>query len=186
MDYPKEGSTSLYDYSDKSVQHAGYAAVAYAIVSLFSGLLAFLQYFLYYRPGTGDFQGHEFLSQQYLQHTPLVTAAAVAFSVIIAVFSGGLAFLIFWRSRFAVVAMLIFVVLFQLYTWSIGHSFAGTFVSIVVAGFCCAAREKYFSTTQRVRSKPRRSNHPIKPMAPLRNNFSVLTTTPCRGLSPSR
>jgi hypothetical protein len=30
MDYRPEDSKSLYDYSDKSVQHAGYAAAAYA------------------------------------------------------------------------------------------------------------------------------------------------------------
>lgn len=144
MDYPKEGSTSLYDYSDKSVQHAGYAAVAYAIVSLFSGLLAFLQYFLYHRPGTGGYQGHEFLSQQYLQHTPLDTAVAVGFSVIIAAISGVFAFFIFRRSRFAVVAMLVFVVLFQLYTWYVAHSSAGTLVSIIVVGFLLRGARRIF------------------------------------------
>src|ERR1700730_16449056 len=51
MDYPKEHSKSLYDYSDKSIQHAGYAAIAYAAISLFSGVLAWVQYFLYHRPG---------------------------------------------------------------------------------------------------------------------------------------
>lgn len=30
------------------------------------------------------------------------------------------------------------------------------------------------------------SNQPMKPTAPLRENFSVLATTPCRGLSLSR
>src|SRR5205807_3424066 len=30
------------------------------------------------------------------------------------------------------------------------------------------------------------SNQSMKPTAPLRNNFSVFATTPCRGLSPSR
>jgi hypothetical protein len=30
------------------------------------------------------------------------------------------------------------------------------------------------------------SNQPMKPTAPLRNNFSVFATTPCRGLSLSR
>ena len=53
MDYPKENSRSLYDYSDKSAQHAGYAAIAYAVVNLFTGLLAWIQYFVYHRPGTG-------------------------------------------------------------------------------------------------------------------------------------
>ena len=53
MDYPKEGSKSLYDYSDTSVQHAGYAAIAYAGVSLFGAVLSLIQHFIYHRPGTG-------------------------------------------------------------------------------------------------------------------------------------
>src|SRR5438270_7277876 len=124
MDYPKEHSKSVYDYSDKSVQHAGYAAIAYAVISLFTGLLAWIQYFLYHRPGTGGFQGHDFLSQQYLQHTPLITAVAVVFSVIIAAVSGFLAFGIFRRSRFAIIAMLVFVIILQLYTWFVAYSVA--------------------------------------------------------------
>jgi hypothetical protein len=32
----------------------------------------------------------------------------------------------------------------------------------------------------------RTPNQSMKPTAPLRNNFSVFATTPCRGLSPSR
>jgi hypothetical protein len=59
MDYPKEGSTSVYDYSDKTIAHAGYAAIAFALVSVFTGALACIRYFLYHRPGTGGFQGHE-------------------------------------------------------------------------------------------------------------------------------
>ena len=144
MDYPKEGSTSLYDYSDKSISHAGYAATAYAVISLFSGLLEWVQYFLYHRPGTGGFLGHEFLSQQYLQHTPLITAVAIAFSVIIAAISGALAFFIFRRNRFAVIAMLAFVVVFQLYTWFVAHSPAGTLVSIIVVGFLLRGARRIF------------------------------------------
>ena len=85
-------TTSIYDYSDKSVQHAGYAAIAYAVINLFTGLLAWIQYFLYHRPGTGGFISHGFVSQQYLQHTPLITAITVVFSIIIAAISGVLAF----------------------------------------------------------------------------------------------
>ena len=33
---------------------------------------------------------------------------------------------------------------------------------------------------------PKSSNQSMKPTAPLRNKFSVIATTPCRGLSPSR
>src|SRR5437763_1833046 len=122
MDYPKEHSKSLYDYSDKSVQHAGYAAIVYAAISLFSGVLAWIQYFLYHRPGTGGLLNRDFASEQYLQHTPLITAVAIVFSVILAAVSGVLAFFIFRRSRFAIVAMIVLVVVLQLYTWLAAHS----------------------------------------------------------------
>jgi hypothetical protein len=144
MDYPKEDSKSLYDYSDKSVQHAGYAAIAYAVVNLFSGLLAWIQYFLYHRPGAGGFTNHDFASQQYLQYTPLITAVAVVFSIIIAAISTVLAFFIFRRSRFAAVAMLVFVIVLQLYTWFVAHSPAGTLVSIIVVGFLLRGARRIF------------------------------------------
>ena len=144
MDYPKEDSKSLYDYSDKSVQHAGYAAIAYAAINLFGALLACIQYFIYHRPGTGGFISHEFVSEQYLEHTPLITAVVVVFSVIIAATSGVLAFFIFRRSRFAVVAMLVFVIVFQLYTWFVAHSPAGTLVTIIVVGFLLRGARRIF------------------------------------------
>ena len=144
MDYPKEHCKSVYDYSDKSVQHAGCAAIGYAVINLFTGLLAWIQYFLYHRPGTGGFISHDFVSQQYLQHTPFITAVAVVFSVIIAAASGVLAFGIFRRSRFAVVAMLVFVILLQLYTWFIAHSPAGTVVSIIVVAFLLRGARRMF------------------------------------------
>jgi len=144
MDYPKEHSKSLYDYSDKSVQHAGYAAIVYAAVNLFSGVLTWIQYFLYHRAGTGGLLNRDFASQQYLQHTPLITAVAVVFSVILAAVSGVLAFFIFRRSRFAVVAMLVLVVVLQLYTWFVAHSPAGTLVSIIVVAFLLRGARRMF------------------------------------------
>jgi hypothetical protein len=144
MDHPPEDSKSLYDYSDKSVQHAGYAAIAYAAINLFSGALALIQYFLYHRPGTGDFISHDFVSQQYLQHTPLLTAVALGFSIIIAAIAGVLAFFIFRHSRFAVVAMLAVVIVLQLFTWFVAHSAAGTLVSIIVAGFLLRGARQIF------------------------------------------
>jgi len=144
MDYPKEDSESLYDYSDKSMQHAGYAALAYAAINLFSGVLALIQYFIYHRPGTGGIISHEYVSPQYLQHTPLLTALAMAFTIIIAVISGVLAFFIFRQSRFAVVAMLAVVILLQLFTWFVAHSAAGTLVSIIVTGFLLRGARRMF------------------------------------------
>jgi len=144
MDYPKEGSKSLYDYSDKSVKHAGYAAMAYAAINLFSGVLVWIQYFLYHRPGTGGLLNRDFASQQYLQHTPLMTAVAIVFSIIVAAISGVLAFFIFRRSRFAVVAMLVVVIALQLFTWFVAHSPAGTLVSIVVIAFLLRGARRMF------------------------------------------
>ena len=144
MDYPKEHSKSLYDYSDKSVQHAGYAAIAYAAINLFSGILALVQYFIYHRPGKGSILPDDFAAQQYLQHTALITAVAVAFSVILAAISGVLAFFIFRRNRFAVVAMLVLVVLLQLYTWFVAHSPSGTLVSIIVVAFLLRGARRMF------------------------------------------
>src|SRR6202011_2912795 len=135
MDYPKEHSKSLYDYSDKSVQHAGYAAIAYAVINLFTGLLAWVQYFLYHRPGKASVLPDDFAAQHYLQHTPLITAIAVVFSVILAAVSGVLAFFIFRHSRFAVVAMLVLVVVLQLYTWLRHVSIGIDQVSIIGATF---------------------------------------------------
>jgi hypothetical protein len=144
MDYPREHSKSVYDYSDKSVQHAGYAAIAYAVINLFSGVLAWIQYFLYHRPGTGGILNRDFAAQQYLEHTPLITAIVLGFTIIIAVLSGILAFFIFRRSRFAVVAMIALVILLQLYTWLAAHSLAGTLVSIVVVAFLLRGARRMF------------------------------------------
>ena len=101
----KRPTTSVYDYTDKSVLQAGYAAIAYGVIALVTGLFALLQYFLYHRPGTGGFMSHDFVAQQYLQHTPFVTAVALVFSIIIAAISGVLALGIFRRSRVAIAAM---------------------------------------------------------------------------------
>jgi hypothetical protein len=140
----KHPTTSVYDYSDKSVPQAGYAAIAYGVIALVTGLFALLQYFLYHRPGTGGFISHDFVSQQYLQHTPFVTAVALAFSIIIAAISGVLAFGIFRRSRVAIVAMVVFVVALQLYTWFVARSIAGTLVTIVVLAFLLRGARRMF------------------------------------------
>ena len=73
-----------------------------------------------------------------------MTAIAVVFSVIIAAVSATLAFLIFRRSRFAVVAMLAFVIGLQLVIWFVARSPAGTLVSIVVAGFLLRGCRRIF------------------------------------------
>ena len=84
------------------------------------------------------------LHSRTLEHTPLITAAAVGFSVILAAVSGVLAFLIFRRNRFAVVAMLVLVIALQLYTWFVAHSLAGTLVSVVVVAFLLRGARRMF------------------------------------------
>ena len=66
------------------------------------------------------------------------------FSVVIAAVSGVLAFGILRRSRVAVVAMLIFVIVLQLYTWVVARSVAGTLVTIIVVGFLLRGARRMF------------------------------------------
>lgn len=120
MDHPTEGSSSLYDYSDKSIQHAGYAAIVYAVVSMLSTGLAWFQ----------------------APSTPWVALIVVA--VIIGLFFGALAFGIFKKSRVAVVTLLVLVVGLQLYTWLVMRSWSGTLLSIVVTGFLLRGARRIF------------------------------------------
>src|ERR1017187_5300657 len=86
MDYPKEGSSSLYDYSDKSIPQAGYAAIVYAVISTLTTGLAWFR----------------------APSTPWLAVVMVA--LVIGLFFGALAFGIFRKSRAAVIVMLAFVV----------------------------------------------------------------------------
>jgi hypothetical protein len=120
MDYPKEGSTSLYDYSDKSIPQAGYAAIVYAVISTLSTGLAWFR----------------------APSTPWIAIVIVA--VVIGLFFGALAFGIFRKSRVAVVIMLALVVGLQLYTWFAMRSGAGTILSIIVTGFLLRGARRIF------------------------------------------
>ncbi len=120
MDYPKEGSQSLYDYSDKSIPQAGYAAIVYAVISTLSTGLA------WFRAPT----------------TPWIAIVIVA--LVIGLFFGALAFGIFRKSRVAVVIMLVFVSGQQLYTWFVMRSGSGTILSIIVTGFLLRGARRIF------------------------------------------
>ena len=121
MDYPqKEGSSSLYDYSDKSIPQAGYAAIVYAVISTLTTGLS------WFRAPTTSW------------------LALVVVALVIGAFFGGLAFGIFRKSRVAVVLMLVLVVGLQLYTWLILHSISGTLLSIVVTGFLLRGARRIF------------------------------------------
>ena len=129
MEYPKEGSTSVYDYTDRSIQQAGYAAIVYAVVSVISTGLAWFR----------------------APSTPWVAIAVVA--VIIGLFFGGLAFGIFKKSRVCVVIMLVLVVGFQLYTWFIMRSASGSLLSILVTGFLLRGARRIFQDHAERRSE---------------------------------
>lgn len=120
MDYPKDGSKSLYDYSDKSIPQAGYAAVAYAVISTLTTGLAWFQ----------------------APSTPWLAIVIVA--LIIGMFFGALAFGIFRKSRVAVILMLVLVVGLQLYTWIIMRSPSGSLLSIIVTGFLLRGARRIF------------------------------------------
>lgn len=137
-------TTSLYDYTDKSVPQAAYAAVAYAVINLFGGVLAVVQFYLYHTPAKGSVLPDDSAAQQYLLHTPLATAITAVFSVIVAAISGALAFFIFRHSRVAVIVMIGFVVVLQLYTWLVAFSLAGTVLSVVVAAFLLRGARRMF------------------------------------------
>ena len=120
MDYPKEGSTSLYDYTDKSIPQAGYAAIVYAVISTLSTGLAWFR-----APGT-----------------PWIAIVVVA--LIIGLFFGTLAFGIYRKSRVAVTIMLVFAIGLQLYTWCVMRSASGTILSIIVTGFLLRGARRIF------------------------------------------
>src|SRR6186713_852351 len=102
MDYPKKGSISLYDYSDKSIPQAGYAAIVYAVISTLTTGLAWFR----------------------APATPWIAMFIVA--LLIGLFFGALGFGIFRKSRIAVIVMLTLVVGLQLYTWFVLRSGSGT------------------------------------------------------------
>ena len=120
MDYPKKGSISLYDYSDKSIPQAGYAAIVYAVISTLTTGLAWFR----------------------APATPWIAMVIVA--LLIGLFFGALGFGIFRKSRIAVVVMLTLVVGLQLYTWFVLRSGSGTILSVIVTGFLIRGARRIF------------------------------------------
>jgi hypothetical protein len=120
MEYPKEGSSSLYDYSDKSIPYAGYAAIVYAVVCTLTAGLAWFR----------------------APSTPWLAVVVVA--LVIGLCFGALAFGIFRKSRVAVIVTLVFVVGLQLYTWFVMRSASGSVLSIVVTGFLLRGARRIF------------------------------------------
>jgi uncharacterized membrane protein len=59
-------------------------------------------------------------------------------------------------------------------------------IVIVISVVLLWALIVFFSVLHRARVQRFASNQSMKPTAPFRYNLSVIATTPCRGLSPSR
>jgi hypothetical protein len=138
MGYPKEGSTSLYDYSDKSIPQAGYAAIVYALISTLSTGLAWFR-----APGT-----------------PWIAIVIVA--VVIGLFFNALAFGIFRKSRVALSSCLCSSSACS-YTHGLSCDQAqAPFCPSSLRAFCCVALDAYFSITLSARWTRKRSNQAMQ------------------------
>ena len=118
-DEPKTPSLSVYDYSDKSIQHAWIAVLAYLGLSVFGTVMGILQH-------AGS------------------TRLLLADGIFDCVALGFLAFGIYRKSRIAVTLALLWVVGTQLYVWIALRSFSGTVVSIIVTGFLLRGAKRIF------------------------------------------
>ena len=158
MDYPKEGSSSLYDYSDKSIPQAGYAAIVYAVISTLT-------------PGLAWFRAPS---------TPWLAVVMVA--LVIGLFFGALAFGIFRKSRAAVIVMLAFVVGLQLYTWFIMRSPSGSLLSIVVTGFLLRGARRIFQdhAEREENAEKGLTSRSSERLPAARSRFPMIETLPLR------
>lgn len=134
-------SSSVYDYADKSIPQAGYAAIVYAVISTLTTGLAW-----FHAPST-----------------PWLAIVIVA--LIIGLFFGALAFGIFRKSRVAVILMLVFVVGLQLYTWFFMHSPSGSLLSILVTGFLLRGARRIFQDHAERQANAEKSNRSMQPTA---------------------
>ena len=112
-------SLSVSDYSDKSVQHAWIAVLAYAGLRALGALIGALQ-------------------------QPAMAIWFVIDFALIGLVLGVLAFGIDKMNRVAVVLAILYVAGMQLYVWIGTGSFAGTFVSIIVTGFLLRGAKRIF------------------------------------------
>ena len=118
-DAPARKSLSVYDYSDKSIQHAWIAVLAYLGLRVFGAVVGSLQ-------------------------QPAMVAVFVIDAAFYAVVLGALAFGIHRKSRVAVVLVIAIIAGTQLYVWLGAGSFSGTIVSIIVVGFLLRGAARIF------------------------------------------
>lgn len=122
-DEPRSRLLSVYDYSDKSIQQAWIALLAYLGLSLFGTVMGILR-------------------------QPASTVPLTVDAVFDCVVLGVLAFGIYRKSRVAVTLALLWVVGTQLYVWIGLRSFSGTIVSVIVAGFLIRGAKRIFEHHQ--------------------------------------
>jgi hypothetical protein len=118
-DAPKPPSLSVYDYSDKSIQHAWIALLAYLGLRIFGAVMGMLQ-------------------------QPASTLPLVIDAIFDGVVLGILAFGIYRKSRIAVTLAVLWVVGVQIYIWIGLGSFSGTIVSVIVTGFLIRGAKRIF------------------------------------------
>ncbi|HSH38739.1 MAG TPA: hypothetical protein VK993_08130 [Chthoniobacterales bacterium] len=107
--------------SDKRIQHACIAVLAYAGLRALSAIVGALQ-------------------------QPDIAVWFLIDFVVVAIVLGALAFAIFKRSRIAVVLAIVYIVATQLYVWFGLGSATGTIVSVIVTGFLLRGGRRVFET----------------------------------------
>lgn len=112
-------SYSVYDYSDKSIQHAWLAVLAYAGLRSLSAIIGSVQ------------------------QPTMAVWFAIDFGIA-AIVLGLLAFGIYKRSRIAAVVAITLIAGTQLYIWLVLRSFSGTIVSVIVTGFLLRGTRRIF------------------------------------------
>ena len=128
-DEPKRASLSVYDYSDKSIQHAWIAVLAYLGLRLFGTVMGVLQ-------------------------QPAATVPFVVDALINSVILGLLAFGIYRKSRVAIALAIIWIVGAQFYTWIAARSFSGTIVTVIVTGFLLRGAKRIFEHHRELQDSP--------------------------------
>ena len=118
-DAPERKSLSVYDYSDKSIQHAWIAVLVYLGLRVFGAAIGMLQ-----QPG--------------------MVVPFVIDGVFYVVVLGALAFGIYRKSRVAVVAAIVAIAGTQLYVWFAARSVSGSVVSIIAVGFLLRGANRIF------------------------------------------
>ena len=118
-DSPERKSLSVYDYSDKSIQHAWIAVLVYLGLRVFGAVVGSLQ-------------------------QPPMVVVFVIDAAFYAVVLGAIAFGIHKKSRIAVVIAIAIIAGTQLFVWLGARSFSGSVVSVIAVGFLLRGATRIF------------------------------------------